>query len=307
MKVRHLLSIGPLSSEEVRDLLFRAGQLKSEYRDGKRNPSLTGKTVGLLFAKPSTRTRVSFEAAVAQLGGSSLFLTTQDLQVSRGEGIADTARTLSRYLDALVIRTFAHKEIEAWADSATIPAINGLTDLHHPCQALGDLFTAQERFGSLKGLTLAYIGDGNNVAHSLIEGAAKTGMTLRLACPKGYEPEASIVEAARREAKRTGALIEILMEPQQAAWEADILYTDVWVSMGKESEAKSRMKRFKPYQINEKLLSVAKPSAVVMHCLPAYRGKEITAEVMDGPQSIVWDQAENRLHIQKAILEWLLL
>jgi ornithine carbamoyltransferase len=307
VKASHLLTIGQLTSEEIQNLLIRAGHLKTDYRQGKRNPSLEGKTLGLFFSKPSTRTRVSFEAAVAQLGGSSLFLTAQDLQVSRGESIYDTAMTLSRYLDAMVIRAFAHKEIEAWAQVAQIPVINGLTDLHHPCQGLGDLFTAQERFGSLKGLIMAYIGDGNNVAHSLIEGAAITGMTLRLACPKGFEPEDSIVLAARQVAKRTGAQIEILKEPRWAAQEADILYTDVWVSMGQERESRKRQKLFKPYQISRSLLKGAKPTACVMHCLPAHRGQEIAAEVMDGPQSIVWDQAENRLHVQKAILEWLLL
>jgi len=307
MRVRHLLSIADLTSEEIEQLLTRAGLLKSERRLGKRNPSLAGKTLGLLFSKSSTRTRVSFEAATAQLGGTSLFLSAQDLQLKRGETIADTARVLSRYLDGLVIRTFGHDLIEEWAASATVPVINGLTDLHHPCQVLGDLMTIRERYGTLKDLEIAYIGDGNNVAHSLIEAAAKTGMRIHLACPKGYEPSPLIVEASRGVAKRTGGRIEITQDPLRAARGADVLYTDVWISMGKESEAKLRMKRFKPYQINDKLLSAAKPTACVMHCLPAHRGLEITAEVMDGKQSVIWDQAENRLHVQKAILEWLLL
>jgi ornithine carbamoyltransferase len=267
---------------------------------------LTGKTLGLLFEKASTRTRVSFEAAMNQLGGSGLTLSAGDLQLKRGETVADTARVLSRYLDALVIRTFGHDQLEAWAAAATIPVVNGLTDLHHPCQALGDLMTIRERFGALKGLKLAYIGDGNNVAHSLIEGAAQTGIEISLACPKGYGPNPRILEASRIVAKQTGAQIETMEEPRKAARDADVLYTDVWVSMGQEKEAKSRLKKFKPYQINKKLLSVAKPSAVVMHCLPAHRGMEITADIMDGKQSIVWDQAGNRLHVQKAILEWLL-
>lgn len=307
MKVRHLLSIAQLTPAELGKILDRADELKSEYNGGKRYLPLVGKTLGLLFYKSSTRTRVSFEVAMAQLGGTTLLFAARDLQLNRGESIADTARTLSRYLNAIVIRTFAHQEIEAWASVATIPIINGLTDLHHPCQALGDLLTIKERFGSLKNLVLAYIGDGNNVAHSLIEGAAHTGMSIRLACPKGYGPKTPIVQAARQVAASTGARIEIFQDPQKAARQADILYTDVWVSMGQERETKRREKILKPYQINNALLRVAKPTACVMHCLPAYRGREITAEVLDGPQSIVWEQAENRLHAQKAVLEWLLL
>jgi ornithine carbamoyltransferase len=307
VKVRHLLSIAQLSPAEVGKILDRAEELKSEHDEGKRYQPLVGKTLGLLFYKSSTRTRVSFEVAMAQLGGTSLLFAAQDLQLKRGESIADTARTLSRYLNAIVIRTYAHQEIESWASEATIPVINGLTDLHHPCQALGDLLTMKERLGSLKDLVLAYIGDGNNVAHSLIEGAARTGMSIRLACPKGYGPKTPIVQAARQVAASTGARIEVLQDPQKAARQADILYTDVWVSMGQERETKRREKILKPYQINNALLRVAKPTACVMHCLPAYRGREITAEVLDGPQSIVWEQAENRLHAQKAVLEWLLL
>lgn len=306
MKRRPLLTVNEMAVDEIVGLLDRADRLKAERSSGHPHRPLAGKTLGLLFDKASTRTRVSFEAAMAQLGGSSLFLSAQDLQLRRGETIADTARTLSRYLDGLVIRTYGHDRLEEWATAAAIPVINGLTDLHHPCQALGDLMTIRERFGALKGLKLTYIGDGNNVAHSLIEAVAKTGMRIHLACPKGYEPSPLIVEASQRVAKRTGGRIEIVHEPVKAARDADILYTDVWVSMGKEKEAKTRLKKFRPYQINEKLLAVAKPSAVVMHCLPAHRGLEITDEAMDGKQSIIWDQAENRLHIQKAILEWLL-
>jgi ornithine carbamoyltransferase len=306
MKIRHLLTLLELSPGELIGLLDRADRLKAPHPSGEPHRPLTGKTLGLLFEKASTRTRVSFEAAMNQLGGSGLTLSAGDLQLKRGETVADTARVLSRYLDALVIRTFGHEQLEAWADAASIPVVNGLTDLHHPCQALGDLMTIRERFGAFKGLKLAYIGDGNNVAHSLIEGAARTGIEIYLACPKGYGPDPRIVETSRVAAKQTGARIETMEEPRRAARDADILYTDVWVSMGQEKEAKSRLKKFKPYQINDTLLSVAKPSAVVMHCLPAHRGMEITAEVMDGKQSIVWDQAENRLHVQKAILEWLL-
>jgi len=306
MRPKHLLTVHEIANGDVTALLDRADRLKAQRRSGAAHHPLTGKTLGLLFEKSSTRTRVSFEAAMHQLGGVSLFLSVQDLQIKRGETVADTARVLSRYLDVLVIRTFGHELLEEWAASATIPVINGLTDLHHPCQALGDLMTVRERFGPLKGLKLAYIGDGNNVAHSLIEAAAKTGIEIRLACPKGFEPDPMIVEASRIAAKRTGGTVEILRDPALAAEDADVLYTDVWISMGQEKQTRSKLKKFRPYQINDRLLSVAKPSAVVMHCLPAHRGMEITAEVMDGKQSVIWDQAENRLHIQKAILEWML-
>jgi len=306
MKPKHLLAVHEIAAGDVTALLDRADRLKAERRTTTAKRPLTGKTLGLLFEKASTRTRVSFDAAMNQLGGDSLFLSLQDLQLKRGETVGDTARVLSLYLDALVIRTFGHDLLKEWAAVAAIPIINGLTDLHHPCQALGDLMTIRERFGTLKGVTLAYIGDGNNVAHSLIEAAAQTGIGIRLACPKGFEPDPLIVEASRIVAKRTGGAIEVLREPAAAAEDADALYTDVWISMGQEKQAKTKLKKFKPYQINEKLLSLAKPSAVVMHCLPAHRGLEISAEVMDGKQSVIWDQAENRLHIQKAILEWLL-
>ena len=306
MKTKHLLTVHEIAASDVTALLDRADRLKALRRSGGARRPLAGKTLGLLFEKASTRTRVSFEAAMNQLGGAGLFISAGDLQLKRGESIADTARALSRYLDAIVIRTFGHDRLEEWAAAATIPVINGLTDLHHPCQALGDLMTIRERFGSLKGLKLTYIGDGNNVAHSLIEAASKAGIEIHLACPKGFEPNPLIVEASRIVAKQTGGRIEIVREPAKAAEDADVLYTDVWISMGQEKQAKTKLKKFKPYQINDELLSVAKPSAVVMHCLPAHRGMEITAEVMDGKQSVIWDQAENRLHIQKAILEWLL-
>jgi ornithine carbamoyltransferase len=304
MAKRDLLSLKDLTTQEVLDLI-------SQGRTFKAQPALSriplrGKTLGLLFEKASTRTRVSFEVAMDQLGGHSIFLSMEDLQLQRGETIADTARVLSRYLDGLVVRTFGQDTLAQWARAASIPVINGLTDLHHPCQALGDLLTLQVQFGTLEGLKLAYVGDGNNVAHSLIEGVARVGMNISLACPKGYGPDPAIVKAAQQEARRTGGSVELVKDPQKAASGADVLYTDVWVSMGKEREAKKRQKLLKPYQVNAKLLALAKPHAVVMHCLPAHRGQEITAEVMDGARSIVWEQAENRLHIQKAILEWLL-
>jgi ornithine carbamoyltransferase len=292
--------------EQVFRLLRLAGELKAQRRRGQPHRSLAGVTLGLLFEKPSTRTRVSFEAGMNQLGGQSLFLSAADIQLCRGESIADTAKVLSRYLDGLVVRTYDQATVEEWARQATIPVINGLTDLSHPCQALSDLLTIQEHKGRLKGVRVAYVGDGNNVANSLVEGAAKAGMAIRLACPRGYEPDQRIVDQARLEADATGASIEITDDPQVAVKEADVLYTDVWISMGREREQSRRLKALVPYQLNERLLKRARPDAIVMHCLPAHRGQEITAAVLDGPQSVVLDQAENRLHMQKAILVELL-
>jgi ornithine carbamoyltransferase len=263
---------------------------------------LSGKTLGLFFEKPSTRTRVSFEAGMNQLGGQSLFLSVTDIQMRRGESVADTARVLSRYLDGLVIRSYAHSTVEEWARYATIPVINGLTELHHPCQVLSDLFTIREKKRRLKGVKIAYVGDGNNVANSLVEGVALMGMAISVACPSGYEPEASIVEWATGRARRTGASIEILRDPWVAVKGADVLYTDVWTSMGQEKEEARRLEVFGPYQLNERLMAAAQPDAIVMHCLPAHRGQEITTGALDGPHSVVLDQAENRLHVQKAIL-----
>jgi ornithine carbamoyltransferase len=241
-----------------------------------------------------------------QLGGQSLFLSASDIQLCRGESIADTARVLSRYLDGIVIRTYDHATVEEWARQATIPVINGLTDLCHPCQALSDLFTIREKKGRLKGMKIAYVGDGNNVANSLIEGAAKMGMVISLACPSGYEPNQRIVDQARIEAMQAAGAVAMTDDPQVAVKDADVVYTDVWISMGREREQARRLKVLAPYQVNERLMKGAKPDAIVMHCLPAHRGQEITAGILDGPQSVVLDQAENRLHMQKAILvEWL--
>jgi ornithine carbamoyltransferase len=259
-------------------------------------------TLGLLFEKPSTRTRVSFEVGMHQLGGRTTFLSLADIQVSRGETIADTAAVLSRYLDGLVIRTFDHAVVEQWAHHATIPVINGLTDLCHPCQALSDLLTIRERKGRLKGLKLAYVGDGNNIANSLIEAAAKTGMTISLGCPAERRPDQGVLNRAREEAARTGATIELTDQPVVAVKDADVIYTDVWVSMGHEQEQDHLVKILAPYQVNERLVRLAKPDAIIMHCLPAHRGQEVTANVLDGPQSVIFDQAENRLHMHKAIL-----
>ncbi|MBI4401181.1 MAG: ornithine carbamoyltransferase [Nitrospirae bacterium] len=303
---KDLLTVGEIPRSQVVRLLRVAEELKSMRRRGVRHQRLVGTTLGLLFEKPSTRTRVSFEAGINQLGGRSLFLSASDIQMCRGETIADTARVLSRYLDGLVIRTYEHATVEEWARHASIPVINGLTDLCHPCQALSDLLTIREKKGTLKGVKLAYVGDGNNVANSLIEGAAKTGMAISLACPSGYEPDQRIVDRARPEAEQTGGTIVLTEDPHVAVKEADVVYTDVWVSMGREREQVRRLKALAPYQVNERLLKGARPDAIVMHCLPAHRGQEITAVVLDGPQSVVMDQAENRLHMQKAILVELL-
>ena len=303
---KDLLDVAAIPRAEVESLLTLAARLKHKQRRGISHPLLQGKTLGLLFQKPSTRTRVSFEAGMNQLGGHALVLPTGDIQLSRGESVADTARVLSRYLDGIVIRTYDHATVEEWAAEATMPVINGLTDQSHPCQALSDLLTIREKKGRLKGIKIAYVGDGNNVANSLIEAAAKMGMTVALGCPSAYHPDQHVVDRARLEAARTGAVIDLVHDPHVAVKEADVVYTDVWISMGREREQSRRLKVLAPYQVNSRLMAKAKPDAVVMHCLPAHRGEEITAEVLDGPQSVILDQAENRLHMQKAILTELL-
>lgn len=308
---KDLLAVAELTYSRIFRLFRVARELKATPRPGPAAQWLAGLTLGLLFEKPSTRTRVSFEAGMHQLGGQALFLPSDSIQLSRGESLADTALVLSRYLDGLVIRTFKQSTLEEWAYHATIPVINGLTDLCHPCQALADLFTLMEANGSFtedafRELKLAYVGDGNNVANSLIEAGAKVGMHVAIGCPPQYQPDPGIVERSREEAVRTGATIEIVHDPAEAVENADALYTDVWTSMGQEQEQNERVKVLAPYQLNERLLSRAKSSAIVLHCLPAHRGEEITATVLDGPQSAVLQQAENRLHVQKAILtEWL--
>jgi ornithine carbamoyltransferase len=303
---KDLLDVAALSKADVESLLTLATRLKDKQRRGVPHPLLQGKTLGLLFEKPSTRTRVSFEAGMNQLGGHALVLPMGDIQLSRGESVPDTARVLSRYLDGIVIRTYDQATVQEWAREATMSVINGLTDLSHPCQALSDLLTIREKKGRLKGIKIAYIGDGNNVANSLIEAAAKMGMTIALGCPAGYQPDQHVVDLARLEAERTGALIELTHDPSIAAKEADVIYTDVWISMGREREQARRLKVLAPYQVNSRLVSRAKSDAIIMHCLPAHRGEEISAEVLDGPQSVILDQAENRLHMQKAILTKLL-
>lgn len=304
--VKDLLDVAALSRAEIEALLRLASLLKAKQQGGTSHRLLQGKTLGLLFQKPSTRTRVSFEAGMNQLGGHALVLPMADIQLSRGESVADTARVLSRYLDGIVIRTYDHATVEEWAREATMPVINGLTDLSHPCQALSDLLTIKEKKGTLKGIKIAYVGDGNNVANSLIEATAKMGMTIALGCPSGYQPDQHVVDVARVEAVKTGATIDVGQDPYVAVKEADVVYADVWISMGREREQARRLKVLSPYQVNSRLVAKAKPDAIVMHCLPAHRGEEITAEVLDGPQSVIIDQAENRLHMQKAILTKLL-
>jgi ornithine carbamoyltransferase len=298
---RDFLRLWDLSSEEIYSIIERARRLKAG-EDRNRCP-LIGKSIGLLFEKSSTRTRVSFEVGIYQLGAQAIYMNPSDLQLGRGETIKDTAMTLSRYLSAMVIRTFGHRRIEEFAASASMPVINGLSDLHHPCQVLADLMTILEKKGRLRDIHIAYIGDGNNVANSLVEASSRMGMNLTIACPEGYEPDPDVLERARESAKSD---IIILRDPREAAGRADVIYTDVWVSMGQEGEAEERKKRFRPYQVNSELLRCAKTDVIVLHCLPAHRGEEITDEVMDGSHSMVFDQAENRLHTQKALLEFLI-
>jgi ornithine carbamoyltransferase len=306
MKGKDLLSVHDLSVDEVYQIFDMAKTLKAKQKKGEEHHLLKGKTLGMIFQKASTRTRVSFEVGMYQLGGMALFLSASDLQIGRGEPVKDTARVLSRYLDGIMIRTFSHAEVEELARWADIPVINGLTDHLHPCQALTDIFTAIEHKGSVKGLKLAYIGDGNNMVNSLINTCAKVGMDIAVATPPGYVPNPQVVVAAQADAAVHGSKITLYNDPKAAAVGADVLYTDVWASMGKESEQAIRQKAFAGFQINEALLKLAKPDAIVMHCLPAHRGEEITEAVIEGPQSVVFDEAENRLHVQKAIMALLM-
>ena len=295
---QHFLTILDFSRDEAAALLDRAAAMKAaDYRSTR----LDGKTCILVFEKASTRTRVSFEVAVRHLGGWPIFMTQNDSQLGRDEPIRDTARVLSRYADALIVRTFGHHKLEELAANGSIPVVNALSDEYHPCQILADLLTMREHSGRLDGLTVAFVGDGNNIAHSLINAAARFPIRVVVAAPKGYEPLPAVVERARSE----GADVVVVNDPKEAARGAHYLYTDVWASMGQESERAVRAEAFAGFQINDALLALAKPGARVLHCLPAHRGEEITDSVMEGPASIVWDEAENRLHVQKAILEWI--
>ncbi|KPV39584.1 ornithine carbamoyltransferase [Thiohalorhabdus denitrificans] len=299
MSPRHFLRLDDLGAAELEALLARAAELKAERRAGQGHPTLAGKVMGLLFEKPSTRTRVSFESGIYQLGGYGMFLSQHDLQLGRGEPIADTAEVVSRMVDGIMIRTFGHERIAEFAAASHVPVINGLTDRFHPCQVLTDLFTWYERRGSIAGRTVAWIGDGNNMAHSWINAARLLGFELRIASPEGFDPEPDLVAAA-------GDRVTVLRDPKQAAAGADIVTTDVWASMGQEEEQAERERAFGGYRVDAALMEEAKPDALFMHCLPAHRGEEVTAEVLEGPQSVVWEEAENRLHAQKALMELLL-
>ena len=297
LKGRDLLSMTDLSADETLTLL----QLAADLKQGKIKP-ICRKSLGLLFYKSSTRTRVSFFAAMSQLGGQVIDLNIGSMQIGRGEPLADTARVLDRYLDVLAIRTFAHGDVETFAKYAQMPIINALTDLEHPCQVFADLQTIQECFGQLAGLKLAYFGDGNNMAHSLMLGCATVGMDIAIACPTNFTPDPQIVDRARSIAAIKGTQVVVTQSPQEAVSQAQVVYTDVWASMGQEAESDARMPVFQPYQVNQELLTLADAEAIVLHCLPAHRGEEITDDVLEGSRARVWDQAENRLHAQKALL-----
>lgn len=303
---RDFLSLQDFAAGEIRVLLDLAKNLKSGQKKGNRQPLLAGKTLAMIFEKPSTRTRISFEVGMWQLGGSALFLSSQELQMGRGEPVKDTAAVLSRYVDGIMIRTFDHEMVEELARCASVPVINGLTDLLHPCQVLADLLTIEEKTGRLQGIRLAYTGDGNNVAHSLLLGCTKMGLDIAVATPPQYGPLPEILEMAQGNALQSGSKILITEDPVRAVKNADVLYTDVWTSMGQEKEKAGRRKIFASYQINSSLVKQAGAGVLIMHCLPAYRGEEITAQVLEGEQSVVLDQAENRLHAQKALLALLM-
>ncbi|HKA33938.1 MAG TPA: ornithine carbamoyltransferase [Candidatus Binatia bacterium] len=299
---RDLLSFQPLGRKEIEAIFSFSRKLKQDLKRGIVRPRLPGKALAMVFEKPSLRTRVSFETGMIQLGGSAIFLGPDEIQLGVRESAADGARVLSRWADLIVVRTFSQETLEEMARCASVPVINGLTDLYHPCQVLADCFTLIEKKRKLEGLKIAFVGDGNNVANSWIEAASRLPFSLVVACPKGYEPDATLVA----EAKDVGARVEVTDDVEGAARGADVLYTDVWTSMGQEAEAQARRRAFRRYQLNRELLARAKPDAVVMHCLPAHRNEEITHDVMEGPQSIIFDQAENRLHVQKGIMVWAL-
>ncbi len=304
--MKHLLSIRGLETGEIQGLFKKARELRERHRLGKTYQPLLGKTLGMIFYKPSTRTRVSFEVAMFQLGGHALYLNAEDIQIGRGETLADTARVLSGYVDAVLIRTFSQGDLEEFARHSSVPVINGLTDQAHPCQVLADLFTVGEHFGRLEGLKFAYVGDGNNVAHSWLLAAGRLGLHLSLATPKGYGPREEVQKEVLALSKKSGARVEVGTDPVEAARGAHVLYTDTWVSMGNEAQRSKRLKDFQGYRVDETLLAMADPKAIVMHCLPAHRGEEISAAAMDGPQSVIFQEAKNRLHVQKAILVSLL-
>jgi ornithine carbamoyltransferase len=304
---KDVLSIQDLSSKEILSIIKLASNLKKQLKNGKSRQLLKGKIIGLIFQKPSTRTRVSFETGVFQMGGNTIYLNTNDIQLSRGESIEDTARTLSRYLNCIVARVYAHTDIQKLGKFASVPVINGLSDTFHPCQILADLLTIQENKKELKGLNLAWIGDGDNVCNDLLLGCAKTGINMMAACPKGYEPLQNIIKMAKKEGENTGAEIVITEHPSVAVRDADIVVTDTFISIGKDKEKTRRQIDFFPrYQVNSETMKLAKEDAIFMHCLPAKRGQEVTSEVIDGKSSVVWNEAENRLHVQKALMSMLM-
>jgi ornithine carbamoyltransferase len=304
--MKHFLSIADVSRDELWNLLQLAADLKAAWKAGGNEPILEGKVLGMLFQKPSLRTRVSFEVGMLHLGGSAMYLSPNEIQLGKRETTADVARVLSRYVQGIMARVFAHRDIEELAAYSDVPIINGLSDYNHPCQALGDVLTAWEKFGELEGRKLVFVGDGNNVANSLLFAGSKLAMDVTVAAPAGYEPHPGVVRLAREFAAESGSRVEVSNVPAEAVRGADIIYTDVWASMGQEEEAELRKRRFVGFQVNEDLVAQAKPEAIVMHCLPAHRGEEITDAVADGAQSALFDEAENRLHAQKAILATLL-
>jgi len=297
---KDLVSIKDLTTKEIEEIFSLTDSLKKNK--AKYSKVLAGKTLALVFQKPSNRTRVSFSVGMYQLGGNSIYLAPNEISLGVRETVEDVAKTLSRYVDAIVLRTFEHKNVVELAKFATVPVINGLSDFSHPCQALADVYTAKEKFKKLSGITLAYVGDGNNVCNSLLFACAKAGMNMHVGCPKGYEPDSAVVNDAKAIAANSGSKINIFNDPMQAVKDANVLYTDVWASMGQEQEAKVRKEIFKDYQVNSILMKLAKKNCLIMHCLPAHRGEEITDEAMDSPNSVVFDEAENRMHVQKAIL-----
>lgn len=300
--LNHLISLHDVTVDEFHQILDVAQKLKKETKAGIEHHLLKGKTLAMIFTKSSTRTRVSFETGMYQLGGHPMYLNGNDIQLGRGESIYDTANVLSRFVDGIMIRTFAHQDVLDLAKYGSIPVINGLTDLLHPCQALADLLTVYEHKGKLEGLKLAYVGDGNNVAHSLLYAATKAGMHMSVATPAGYECNAEIVENAKADAKQTGSILTFTQDPNEAVAGADVVCTDTWVSMGQEAEKAERIKIFKDYQVNAQLFGKANEDAIFIHCLPAYRGYEVTEDIIDGPRSVIFDEAENRLHAQKAVM-----
>ena len=306
LRGRDFVSMDDLSPEEVRFVLDTAVDLKRRSKAGDRPPLLAGRVLAMIFEKPSLRTRVTFETGMWELGGHAIYLAPQDIQLGARESVPDVARNLERWVQGIMARTFAHRTVQLLAEHARVPVINGLSDVEHPCQTLGDLLTIRERFGHLDGLRVAWVGDGNNVCHSLLLGAAKVGMHMAVATPPRYAPEPAIVARAREIASTAGSRIEVGTDARAAAQGADVIYTDVWVSMGQEAERDAKIKAFSEFQVNAALVSQAASRAVVLHCLPAHRGEEITDEVLDGPQSLVLDQAENRLHAQKALLSLIL-